>query len=294
MLKDRVRSDLFTFVRRTQWAYTLAQRLNRLRRPGWLGISRRTTPLSEYWGYDRGSPVDRYYIERFLAEHRYDIQGRVLEVKDEVYIDQLGVGVKQCEVLDIDPTNLRATIIADLAAADVIPSDHFDCFVCTQTLQYIYDIHAALAHIHRILRPEGVLLATVPCLCRVDTELSVTTGVSRKALVRSFLGMCLVLAKSPLPHGGMSWPLLPFSWVWHIRSYVSKTLTRKMKGSRLSLLCGQLRSDMLGRTPLTGGRAYSLLARMLCDRLGSIGSGRGRVRSRPRRFGSPHGEGTIL
>ena len=132
LVKDRVRSELFTLVHRTPWAYTLAQRLNRLRRPGWLGISHRTTPLSEYWGYDRGLPVDRYYIERFLAEHRYDIQGCVLEVKDDAYIDQFSVGVKQCEVLDIDPTNPRATIIADLAAADVLPSDHFDCFVCTR------------------------------------------------------------------------------------------------------------------------------------------------------------------
>ena len=89
LVKDRVRSELFTLVHRTPWAYTLAQRLNRLRRPGWLGISHRTTPLSEYWGYDRGLPVDGYYIERFLAEHRYDIQGRVLEVKDNAYTEQI-------------------------------------------------------------------------------------------------------------------------------------------------------------------------------------------------------------
>lgn len=168
MLKGRVRSYLSTFAHRTQWGSgTLAQYLHRLRRPAWLGISHRATPLS-VWGLERGSSVDRYYIERFLAEHRYDIRGRVLEVGDTSYIDMFGVGVKQSEVLDIDSTNPRATIITDLAAADVIPSDYFDCFICTQTLQYIYDIHAALAHAHRILRPNGVLLATVPCLCRVN------------------------------------------------------------------------------------------------------------------------------
>ena len=33
-------------------------------------------------GRDRGTPIDRHYIERFLDEHRADIRGRVLEVRD--------------------------------------------------------------------------------------------------------------------------------------------------------------------------------------------------------------------
>ena len=52
------------------------KRLRRLVRPAWLGTIRRTTPLSERHGYDRGTPVDRYYIERFLEEHRRDIRDR--------------------------------------------------------------------------------------------------------------------------------------------------------------------------------------------------------------------------
>ena len=145
--------------------------IQRLRRPAWLGTLRRTAPLSDSWGYDRGTPVDRYYIERFLEEHRQDIHGRVLEVKDSGYTDRYGVGVERLDVLDIDPSNPRATIIADLTAADAIPPDQFDCFVLTQTLQFIYDTRAALRHAHRILRPGGVLLATVPALSRLDRRL---------------------------------------------------------------------------------------------------------------------------
>ncbi|MBA3713963.1 MAG: methyltransferase domain-containing protein [Pyrinomonadaceae bacterium] len=145
----------------------MMKRLRRLLRPAWLGTLRRTTPISNSWGYDRGTPVDRYFIERFLNEHRQDIRSRVLEVKNSGYTDQFGVDVEHRDVLDIDPANPQATIIADLTAADGIPSNSFDCFILTQTLQLIYDTRAAIAHAHRILRKGGVLLMTVPAMSQI-------------------------------------------------------------------------------------------------------------------------------
>ncbi|MGB5055379.1 MAG: methyltransferase domain-containing protein [Nitrospirales bacterium] len=147
----------------------LSQRLRRLSRPAWLGTLRRTRPLSSHFGLDRGTPVDRYYIEQFLEEHQQDIHGYVLEVKDSRYIDRYGTAVARREILDIDPANPRASIIADLSAADSIPSNTFDCFILTQTLMYIYDVHSAVSHAHRILRPGGVLLVTVPVVSRYCT-----------------------------------------------------------------------------------------------------------------------------
>jgi SAM-dependent methyltransferase len=144
------------------------QFLRRLRRPAWLGTLRRTTPLSDHWGYDRGTPIDRHYIERFLEAHRQDIHGHVLEVKDSTYTDRYGQNVARKDVLDIDAANPHATVVADLAAADSIKADSFDCFILTQTLQFVSDLHASVAHIHRILRPGGVLLCTVPGISRVE------------------------------------------------------------------------------------------------------------------------------
>lgn len=141
---------------------------NRWRRPAWLGTMRRTAPLSDHWGYERGTPVDRYYIEKFLEAHRRDIHGRVLEVMDSRYTDRYGHNIDHSDVLDIDPTNPRATIIADLTAADSIPDNQFDCFILTQTLQLIYDTPSAIHHAHRILKPGGVLLATVPSVSKMD------------------------------------------------------------------------------------------------------------------------------
>jgi SAM-dependent methyltransferase len=157
-----------------QWP-SLQRRLRRLRRPVRLGTLGKGRPVSELWGFDRGTPVDRYYIEAFLADHRGDIHGRVLEVKDSGYTRRFGVDVRAAEVLDIDDSNRAATAIADLTAADAIPSGQFDCFILTQTLQFIFDTPAALRHAHRLLRPGGVLLATVPSVSRLAPSNGLTS-----------------------------------------------------------------------------------------------------------------------
>lgn len=143
------------------------QLLARFRRPAILGTLRRTRPLSDVWGFDRGTPVDRFYIERFLSSRRGDIHGRVLELMDSGYTELYGIGVTQADVLDIDASNPKATIVDDLTTGEALPSDAFDCFILTQTLHIVFDVRAALRTAHRVLRPGGVLLATVPAVSRI-------------------------------------------------------------------------------------------------------------------------------
>jgi SAM-dependent methyltransferase len=145
----------------------VARRARRILRPRWFALFR-TTPLSPRWGADRGLPVDRYYIERFLDANRGAIRGSVLEIKRPLYTERFGIDVQERNVLDVDPANEHATILADLTQADAIPGDAFDCFILTQTLQYVYDVRAAIRQAHRILRPGGVLLCTVPSVSRIE------------------------------------------------------------------------------------------------------------------------------
>ena len=147
------------------------RRLVRLARPAWLGTLHRTTPLSDHWGMERGTPIDRHYISRFLDAHRADVHGHVLEVKDHGYVDRFGAAITRIDVLDIDRTNSAATIVADLCAADAVPANEFDCIVLTQTLQFIFDVSGAIRNLHRMLRPGGVLLTTVPSIIRSDRVL---------------------------------------------------------------------------------------------------------------------------
>jgi SAM-dependent methyltransferase len=127
------------------------------------GDFRRLEPISREFGLDRGRPIDRYYIEGFLARNAEDIRGRVLEIKDSAFTRKYGGGrVSASDVLDIDEGNGRATIVADLTRAEDVPSEAFDCIICTQTLHFIYDISAAFRTLRRILKPGGILLATFP------------------------------------------------------------------------------------------------------------------------------------
>jgi SAM-dependent methyltransferase len=126
-----------------------------------------TAPLSSEWGFDRGTPIDRYYIERFLESQSADIRGRVLEVKNADYTRRFGRGVARSDVVDISRDNPLATLVADLAQPEQFPEGAFDCFVLTQTMQFIYDAHAVAASAHRLLAPGGVLLVTVPSISRI-------------------------------------------------------------------------------------------------------------------------------
>lgn len=127
------------------------------------GDFRRLAPVSRTFGYDRGCPIDRYYIDSFLARHASAIQHRVLEVGDDEYTHRFGRDhVTHSDVLHVKPGNPKATFVDDLASGESLPSDAFDCIILTQTLHLIYDVRAALATLNRILRPGGVLLMTVP------------------------------------------------------------------------------------------------------------------------------------
>lgn len=125
------------------------------------GALRRLQPIGRNFGLAWGQCIDRYYIETFLAQHASDIHGHVLEVADNAYTRQFGgPRVRQSDVLHVAAGHPGATLTADLTRADHLPAETFDCIILTQTLQFIYDVRAALRTLARLLKPGGVLLAT--------------------------------------------------------------------------------------------------------------------------------------
>jgi len=143
------------------------QSLNRVN----LGDLNRTTPFSTQFGYDRGGPVDRYYIENFLAENASLIKGRILEIGDNEYTLKFGGDkIEKSDILHIDDSNKKATFIGDLSDAPHLPSDSFDCIVLTQTLHLIYDYKAAIETCYRVLKPNGTLLLTVPGISHIAQD----------------------------------------------------------------------------------------------------------------------------
>lgn len=140
---------------------------------GWIrfGQLRRLKPITTDYGNSRGLEIDRYYIEKFLAEHAKDIRGHVLEIKHNAYTLKYGGDrVIKSDVLHKVEGNPDATIIADLANADHLPSDTFDTIIFTQTLQFIYDIKSTVATLYRLLKPGGIILATASGMAQISRE----------------------------------------------------------------------------------------------------------------------------
>lgn len=126
-------------------------------------------PVSGFYGYDRGTPVDRRYIDLFLAANAHHIRGTVAEVKDDTYTRRFGADhVTSTIVIDFDPANPRANLVADLTEPGSLPASRFDCIVVTQTIQFLAEPAQALANCWQALTPGGALLLTAPTVGRLS------------------------------------------------------------------------------------------------------------------------------
>ena len=141
----------------TTWARTVTRGLER---PSW-GNLRRVAPLSAAYGFDRGTPIDRYYVDKFFSARRDLITGQVLEIQTTDHIRRYGSNVTAAATLDINPS-FHPTHCCDLADAKNVPTGIYDCFLLPNTLCFIRDLEAALREARRIVRRGGAILATVP------------------------------------------------------------------------------------------------------------------------------------
>jgi len=147
---------------------SVLQRVRRQLRPVHWGNLRRLSPISTLFGTDRGQPIDRYYIESFLQRHNTDVRGSVLEIGDPAYTLKYGGDrVTHSDVLHVVADNPQATFVGDLQTGKGVPDRAYDCMILTQTLLFIYDVHAAIGNCYRSLRAGGILLATFPGISQV-------------------------------------------------------------------------------------------------------------------------------
>jgi len=149
------------------------------------GDLRQLRPMSGNFGFDRGTPVDRYYIEGYLDRHREDIRGRVLEVQENGYTTRFGdERVTASDVLSLGHDNPLATLVGDLGQPGWLPESAFDCALVTQTLHLVYNCQTALAGLARSLAPGGVLLLTTPGVSQVEWGQEWQWGFTVPSLLR--------------------------------------------------------------------------------------------------------------
>lgn len=134
--------------------------------PRW-GNLRTTKPFSANWGLDRGTPIDRYYARHFFERHREYITGDVLEVQHSFYTERFGRNISRADSVDIDP-RFKPTFVCDLARAELIPPDSYDCFLLPFTLAHVRDLEGALRTALRVVRGGGAILAVAPTFMPLD------------------------------------------------------------------------------------------------------------------------------
>jgi len=120
-------------------------------------------PISKKYGFDRGEPIDRFWIEEFLQSHKSQVTGRCIEITDNSYTQQFGTNVTKSDVLDINPKNKKANIIGDLRNLKNIRANTYDCVILTHVIGIVDDVSAVASECYRILKPGGSLLLTSSC-----------------------------------------------------------------------------------------------------------------------------------
>jgi SAM-dependent methyltransferase len=123
-----------------------------LTNPNWLVLRERRRIFSQWLARLSSSELDVL-----------DVGGRI-----QPYRALIANRVRRYIALD-----LRLTPLVDVVTrGEQLPlgDSRFDVVICTQVLEYVAQPSLVFAEIHRVLRPGGVLLLSVPGACLVDAE----------------------------------------------------------------------------------------------------------------------------
>lgn len=122
-------------------------------------------PFCTDFGFSRGTPVGRYYIQQFLTSQAHHIEGRILDFGDNRYAS-LFPNSTSYEIVDIESKS-GVDYVCDIHTGTAIPNSRFDAVVCCQVLEHLRDPQLALRVIHQKLKPGGILLLSAPFINQV-------------------------------------------------------------------------------------------------------------------------------
>jgi hypothetical protein len=140
--------------------------------PRWGNLRRLQQFSRDHFGFDRGTPIDRYYVDQFFQQHRDAITGDVLEIDKDMYAGQYGHDMRKVDTFDIEPDpDWPPTFVCDLAhSEDILPSEAYDCVLLPCTLSVLRELGPCLRNALRVLRPNGVILASGATTMPLNTE----------------------------------------------------------------------------------------------------------------------------
>jgi hypothetical protein len=125
-------------------------------------------PISSVFGFDRGTPIDRIYINDFLNNNSNYIKGVVCEIEDDQYSRKFILNIEKSIILHYSVSDTGNNNVSDLTDTSTLPSNEVNCIILTQTLPFIYDFKKAIIGIHFLLAPDGIALVTVPGISQIS------------------------------------------------------------------------------------------------------------------------------
>lgn len=124
-------------------------------------------PLNRVFGFSRGTPIDRYYIECWLEDNRKLITGDVLEIAENTYTKRFGEEGVISHILHVNMGN-DGFIKGDLETGEGIIEDSMNCIILTQTLPFIYNIKNVISNLYNMLRENGCVLITTGGISQIS------------------------------------------------------------------------------------------------------------------------------
>ena len=112
-------------------------------------------PVSRLFGFDRGTPIDRYYMDKFLTDNTIAMPNpqNTFEVGESTYSEKFYKNANH-EILMFEKG-------MDLTRPETIRQNYYDVFICTQVFNFIYDVKDAIRAAFSLLRDGGIMLCTV-------------------------------------------------------------------------------------------------------------------------------------
>jgi len=78
--------------------------------------------------------------------------------------------ISSYESLDFYPRTPEVTYVGDIQDMSMIDAETYDTAICLEVLEHVPDPFQAVREIHRILKPGGILIVSVPHLSRLHDE----------------------------------------------------------------------------------------------------------------------------
>ncbi|HAN75554.1 MAG TPA: methyltransferase [Planktothrix sp. UBA8407] len=132
------------------------------------GDLKRTNPICQAFGFLRGQPIDRYYLDKFIEKIRPEIVGNILEIgaietaKESYQLTE----ESSYHVLNMDRWS-GVDIVGDAHDINVIQPESFDTIILFNVLEHCYAPWIVIENIHRWLKPGGKCFASVPSALKI-------------------------------------------------------------------------------------------------------------------------------